>query len=314
MDPQIVIPNFELNEISTKTVIATSNLKFDIELMYEYLPITDYIVQKKKRGRKKKCELVVENKYIAPGSIISIQYRGKIRGAVLKSKKKGNEKYFRNSITLVLMLDNNKIINLKLSNNGKFQITGCKEDEQYTKCVGYIYAHTCATQRMTGEELVALKVITGINKNPKFVFNVVMKNVDFKIGFPIHREKLNSFFHINTEFSTFFEGCIVTGVIIKIKSKNPHDTYLDCLEIMPDGKNVVYKVVFNDYLEFHDEKERKKEMRKEKNHTFLCFGSGSCIQSGCGGDMPEIFTKFMKIVLENRAAIEETVIIPQITS
>lgn len=299
------IPTFESNEVSTKTIICTSNLKFDIDLLFEYLPIVDYEIVVKKRGRKKKTEIPVLNKFVDTGSIINLQLKGKSRGCLLKQKKKGSEKYFRNSITIVVMLSNGKIINVKLSNNGKFQITGCKLDIHFLQCVEYIYKHTKLAEIQTGEELMEFK---SQNKNPKFVFNIVMKNVDFKIGFPIQREKLNTFFHDNTDFVSFFDSCIVTGVILKLKSTSPRDEFLNCLEINPDGTSKVYDVKFEKFLEFHDEKEIKKEMKKERHHTFLCFQSGSCIYSSCASSMPEIYNKFMKLVLENRNLIEDKIV------
>jgi hypothetical protein len=48
------------------TIISVSNLKFNLNLMYQYLPFTDYVVVKKKRGRKKKVETVNPNQHIPP--------------------------------------------------------------------------------------------------------------------------------------------------------------------------------------------------------------------------------------------------------
>lgn len=301
----VVAPKFESNEVSTKTIICTSNLKWDIDLLFEYLPIVDYERVIKKRGRKKKTEVPIKNIFLECGSIINLQLKGKHRGCLLKPKKKNSEKYFRNSITIVVMLENGKIINVKLSNNGKFQITGCKLDKHFLQSVEYIYKNAKKIEYLTNETVMELKTV---DQNPKFVFNIVMKNVDFKIGFPIQREKLNTFFHDNTEFVSFFDSCIVTGVILKLKSTTPRDEYLDCLEILPDDSVQIYKVKFEQFLEYHEEKEIKKEMKKEKHHTFLCFQSGSCIYSSCASSMPEIYDKFMKLVHDNRDLIEDKIV------
>ena len=65
--------------ISTQTIISVSNLKFNLNTMYQYLPITDYVIVKKKRGRKKKVEVANPNENIPPGSIISIQNKTQLQ-------------------------------------------------------------------------------------------------------------------------------------------------------------------------------------------------------------------------------------------
>ena len=49
-----VMPDFENIQVSTKTVIAKTNARYDIQKLFESLPVTEYTVVKKKRGRKKK--------------------------------------------------------------------------------------------------------------------------------------------------------------------------------------------------------------------------------------------------------------------
>ncbi len=46
-------PEFDEIKVSTKTFIAMTNLTIDLKKLFEYLPITDYKVVPKKRGRKK---------------------------------------------------------------------------------------------------------------------------------------------------------------------------------------------------------------------------------------------------------------------
>jgi hypothetical protein len=48
------ILNYEDIESSTITVISVSNLTINLNNLYKYLPITDYVIIPKKRGRKKK--------------------------------------------------------------------------------------------------------------------------------------------------------------------------------------------------------------------------------------------------------------------
>ncbi len=140
---ELKFPNFDDIPVSTKTFIVMTNLTIDIKKLFEFLPITPYIVVPKRRGRKKKGATVDPNKGIADGSIITLDLANEIRGVCLKKKKKRDGKsgdYFRNSVTIVMIIDD-KIINFKISRNGKFQMTGCKYDEHAEKCVKYIWEY-----------------------------------------------------------------------------------------------------------------------------------------------------------------------------
>ena len=57
-----------------KTFIVMTNLHINIKSLFNYLPITDFVLIPKRRGRKKKCETVDPNK-----DIISV------KGAILLS-------------------------------------------------------------------------------------------------------------------------------------------------------------------------------------------------------------------------------------
>ena len=101
-------PKFSNIPVSTKTYTATTNLTIDIKKLFNTLPITPYTVIPKKRGRKKKGPQVDPNKDISSGSIITIKCEGEIRGVELNPKKKKTgqkKKWFRNSITVVIILD-----------------------------------------------------------------------------------------------------------------------------------------------------------------------------------------------------------------
>ena len=137
-------PNFDDIKVSTKTIIAISNLTINIEKVFAYLPVTKYTIVPKKRGRKSKEEEDVEdpNKNVSSGSIITVKCREYLRGVDLKKKKsnKRSAKYFRNAITIVMVIEN-KMINFKVSKNGKFQLTGCKNDEHAKKCIQYTWEY-----------------------------------------------------------------------------------------------------------------------------------------------------------------------------
>lgn len=304
---ETLFTKFDDVPVSTQTIIAVSNLKFNLNLLYQYLPITPFIIIKKKRGRKKKVEETNPNQNISTGSIISVQYKTNIRGSILKESKKDNKTYFLNSITIVMILENNKLINSKISQNGKLQITGCKNMEQCYDMIKFLFKHIREIEIQTGEKLFQLKLGSkSCNRNPQFIFNIVMKNIDFKVDFNINRELLNNFINDNTKYCSLFESSVNTGVNIKIKSNTPYEENLNSIELLSDltiKKEILpfsYYVSLLDEKEKKEKKEKKKETNKEKYHTFLVFHSGSIIQSGSGPDMPEIYNTFMNILLTHK--------------
>ena len=135
-------PEFDDIKVSTKTYTATTNLNIEIKDLYDKLPITPYTVITKKRGRKKKTDNTDPNTDIQEGSIITIKFEGQLRGVELKPKKQkqtNKQKWFRNSITIVIILD--KPINFKICKNGTFQMTGCKTHEHAELCIKYIWKY-----------------------------------------------------------------------------------------------------------------------------------------------------------------------------
>ena len=110
-------PLFENIKVSTKTFIAMTNLIIDLKKLFDFLPITEYKAVPKKRGRKKKTGDIDEVTIIKDGSIVTMKYENKYKGVNLKQKKshvkKKKSKWFRNSFTVVIMIDN-KPINFKI--------------------------------------------------------------------------------------------------------------------------------------------------------------------------------------------------------
>ena len=136
----LIFPDFNDIEVSTRTFTAITNLVIDLDELFQLLPITEYIEIPKRRGRKKKeGENINPNKHINPGSIITLKYKDSIRGVSLKKKKASDKKWFRNSFTVVIVLD--KHINFKVCRNGTFQMTGCKTIDHALQCVQYIWKY-----------------------------------------------------------------------------------------------------------------------------------------------------------------------------
>lgn len=296
----LVFPEFDDIKVSTKTFTATTNLNIKIDELYEKLPITDYVVVTKKRGRKKKSEQIDPNKDIKLGSIITIEYEGKIRGVKLKPKKvkQGKKKkWFRNSITVVIILD--KPINFKVCRNGTFQMTGCKTDEHAEECVKYIWKYIQEYQDIysftRGDSLETL-------------FIPSMRNIDFSLGFLVDREKLNRYMCSQDEFHCLLETSFgYTGVNIKVPLAQDITTMN--IKKLIHTKSKEWKsswTTYQEYLDILPSKDRDSKLNDERYNTFLVFHSGKVIMSGLTADfMRDVYYYFLNIVRNAFDKIEE---------
>jgi len=295
---------FEKLKYSTKTVIAVTNMNINLELFHQNIPYLDYSFPKKKRGRKKQDEVVevVTNKldYFPIGSIIALQNKHDLKGELPKKKQNDPAKksFFRNSVTIQMKIAPGKFVNGKICSNGKFQITGCSEDRYAYQFIYILYEKMLETSAYIGETIVTLIKNSIFTSNyPTAIMNVVMKNINFKIGFQIQREKLDEYIRTHTPYYSLFLSDLHTCVNIKMKSNHHTDEKLDLI-IMKSKEDVVKeKIDYSLYSLYYD---FNKKLNKDKYHTFLVFYSGSVILSSSGPDTEEVYNQFMRIIQENR--------------
>jgi len=298
----LTFPEFDDIKVSTKTFIAMTNLNMDLKKLFEFLPITEYIVVPKKRGRKKKICNSDPNVDVKSGSIITMKYENKLKGVDLKQKKNQNKKksskWFRNSFTVVIVLDN-KNINFKICQNGMFQITGCKLDSHAEDCIKYIWDYI-------KDEKDIYSFSRGDTLETLFI--PAMRNIDFDIGFYVDREKLANYMSTQTEFHSLLETSFgYTGVNIKIPIKyDIINMQVKKLSYDEKGNWIEEMTIYDEYLQFLTKKERLKKVNKERYNTFLVFHSGRVIFSGsCADFMRESYYYFLKIIKAAYPYIEE---------
>ena len=278
--------------VSTKTVIAMSNLQIDISQFFPYITTCKYIVMKKKRGRKKKNQIVDINKDIAEGSIIYAQHKDEIKGVSLKKKKKKKSKFFRNALTIIMVLKSgekkiNKLINFKISKNGKFQITGCKNLQDAKKVISYIWK---LMNKIPNAYVLSEPYL-------KVIYHTVMTNVDFNLGFIVNREALDRYINTNTEYNSLLETSFgYTGINIKFAINKS----LDNLKIP------TFTLVDDNWIESSTFYKDIPSKKKKKYNTFLVFHSGNIIMSGMIEELMEpAFDIFQDIVKNSKNLIEE---------
>ena len=310
--PELVFPDFDSIPVSTKTFIVMTNIILDINKLFDFLPVTEYTVIPKRRGRKKKNEPVDPNKDIPSGSIITLEYQNNIRGVDLKRKKKNKDvkkrgNYFRNSVTIVMIMDG-KNINFKVSRNGKFQMTGCKHDDHAERCVKWIWNYI--KDRDDIYTIVNNDQDSNKQKNEslKAIFIPAMRNIDFGLNFFVDREKLDEYFNMCTNYHSLLETSFgYTGVNIKIPiTKTINELNLKQFEYSNGKWKTPVYVPYKEYLSMLPDKDVVKKLNKQRYNTFLVFHSGKVIMSGMEASfMKDIYYKFLDIIRECYDMIEE---------
>lgn len=292
--------DFETIQVSTKTFTTFSNIFIDIDKLYSLIPITEYTVRQTKRGRKKKDHIEQEIKKVDYGSIITVKYQDKVRGVDLKQTK--NKKWFRNSITIVIILS--KPINIKICRNGTFQMTGCKFNTDSVDVVKYIWGIINETNTFTYK-----------NKQEEQFYTYIipsMRNIDFDVGFTIDRDKLNQYMYKHMDYHCILETSFgYTAVNIKMKLRNNiKDMQIKKISI-DDGNTFVEEITtYNEYLNKLSDKDRENKLKSSRYITFLVFHSGKIIMSGLTREfMRDEYKKFIDILKFAEEDIKEKLLI-----
>lgn len=298
------IPDFDKFNVSTITAIAKTNLELNLEEFFSKIPVLDVDVPTTLK-KKSQIEKHILSQNFKPGSILTLEYKGETRGFKIKKRKQWSEneqkqskrKFFRNTVSVVVITEDDTFVTIKIPKQGKMQVTGCQSIEKVQECIRYIW-----------QTLMNFSTIYKIDGTHfKTVTRTVMTNIDFRLGFDINQVQLDRHMNINTEFHSFHDSSLgYTGVNIKKPYKH-ENTEIDTMDFI-DGKWVYGTILYNDYLETLTSKEKKEELSKRRNNTFLVFGSGSTIMSGMSRYyMKPEYYRFMNIISKARKDIEEKI-------
>jgi len=230
--------------ISTITAVSRLNCDVDLRLLFENMEIDDYIqyiqygnnnykgfsekLLKKKRKNKEKtsfyncCTIhIKENMDIyckcPRGSKSGDIIEKNISGKKLKIKipdMNGDNKFKMNI---------DKIINIKIFNNGKIQITGLKYENQGIRIIQNLI------QKMKDFNIIDKDNIKMLD------YRIVLINCDFELDHEIDRYKLHNEILKNNFYSSY-EPCSYPGVNIKYYiNTNNNDGICNC-NIICNGK------------------------------------------------------------------------------
>jgi hypothetical protein len=180
------------------------------------------------------------------------------------------------------------------------KIAGCKNEEDAAEVLLVLWQDYITNI----EDSWKLKTS---EKHPKFIFDVVMRNVDFKLGFFIDRENLNylmnSSKYKDNVFMSQYESTGQTNVNIKMFSNKPDNFTYDCLVIPIKNKYKPYFITVNE-----NKYKNSKKKEKIKYITFIVFSSSEIILSGRYDEvMKKMYEFFVTTAFTNRKDIEETI-------
>lgn len=220
-------------------------------------------------------------------SVLAVKYKARTKGECAKPVK-NSIKNFLNCVTLSVM--SNKKINVKIFNNGVFQLTGCKTNQHVSFSVDTIF-----------QEFIKAECFSFQRGETNFVYYVVsaMRNVDFEIGFKIDREALGTFISTHTEYSV---PPMTTGYM-GVKIKIPIDSVSNVLipKVTYDStdfstRSVEY-VTYDDF--FRNIYPNPKKINKKYYVSISVFQNGKVLMSGIDESVQiSSYEWFIKIVNE----------------
>lgn len=325
---QYGVPEFDELTTATKTIMVYTNMYFNIQKLFENIPITHIDINAVMTDKGKLDKTKISAPY---GSIISLQKENEYRGLkTAKTKKKKSEparriNYFRNQMTIIMSLGH---INLNIMFFiDSFKIAGCKTEDDAVEAtrilwedyisqipnstnIGEIPSYTkdieteSVSSQGSASKNMDFKDNTYLYKNnesiPKFLFELVMRNVGVNLNFNINRSALNYLMnqpeYQDKVFVSQYEGVENTSVNIKMYSHKPTNYQYDVLIIPPNTEA---------YFERSKTNPWKKKYKKEYM-TLIVFSSSATIISGkYYENMKESYEFFIKEIFKNREIVEE---------
>ncbi len=211
--------------------------------------------------------------------------------------------YFLNQLTIVISIGHQPLLNIMLFRDN-LKVAGCKDKKDAVEALMILW-QDCIVHRTESWKFRPSYSV------PRFQFEPVMRNVDFELGFPINRTKVNILMnnprYSDKVFMSHYESTGQTNVNIKMYSVKPDGFEYDWLTIPLDSSRRPY---FKKTAEL-TYKNPKKKNKGSKYLTFILFSSSKTILSGrYDKNMEEMYNFMIKLLHDRREEIEEVVIAP----
>lgn len=209
---------------------------------------------------------------------------------------------FLNQVTIIISVGD-IILNIMMFKTC-FKIAGCKNDKDAYESIAILW-----------EDYIS-KIQRGwrmrkkfLYEEPRFMFRLVMRNVDFELGFFIDRQALNRLMNSSKYIDkVHMSQCETTGhpnVNIKMHTEEPEGYIHYCLEFPQNGK--VRFVGFDKNIY------KREKPKKPKYATFIVFSSSQTILTGRYEEsMKNLYIFFVNEVMKYRKDIEEHIEKPKI--
>lgn len=297
------VPEFTDLKTSTKTVMVYTNILFNIKDIFRTLPITPIDIPLTKKKHK-----VDKKRITAPyGAIYSISTKKEFRGVDLKAKRDPKTviepksiDYFLNQLTIVMSIGK---INLNIMMfKDSLKIVGCKDTDDAGEAMMILWENYIRKSR------VPLYTLKPNETDVRFLFKVVMRNVDFKLGFFVDRQTLNTLMN-STKYKeeilmSQYETTEHTNVNIKMFSKKPKGFLYDCLIYNINPKKPPH------FVKYSNNPYKNPKKKKKPNYiTFIVFSSSEIILSGrYDSMMKKRYEFFVNEMFKNRKIIEENIL------
>lgn len=212
--------------------------------------------------------------------------------------------HFLNQITIVMSLGMGKTpINIKIFHNGKFTITGCTEQDDAVEVM--IILFNDLAPKLEKEYGIKITTLSKGEKEKRFVFDTVMRNYDFKLGFVLNRSVLNNIMS-NPEYDSVIKLSKYiptddTNVKIKMIAPKSIDTPIFESLVLTgrDSEPKLEDLTSNPFA-------KPKKKVKEDLDTFIVFSSSATIFSGRNvKSMEHNYNIFIDIIKKYKNEIEE---------
>ena len=193
MSAQVLHPDLR---IYTMTQIARISSDINLKELYNHLEINDVITYIEYADLPGKGVRLKPKKVVVPS-----------KSQDLKPTKR--KKYFYNQVTIHLF--NQKIVNVKIFNNGGIQMTGLKEVDMGDKTVNMLLKEI---QGIPSSDIISVLPKNQMPSIMSEMTRIVTMNSYFDIGFRINREVLHRSI-VEENYYSSFETAIYPGVNIK---------------------------------------------------------------------------------------------------
>ncbi len=193
--------------ISTMTAVSSINSDIDLSNLFKNYIINDTLT------------------YIQHGSLGK---KGEHHKKQRKSRVPKKQCSFFNQVTLHVNCE--KIVNVKLFNNGKIQMTGLKYENHGEKVLDILLPYLKEIDSMNTQKILMNQ--EAIHYTP---FNIALINSDFSIGYKVKRDIVHREI-VDSGMYSSYEPCIYPGVNIKYYYNEDTDNGICQCKTMCNGK------------------------------------------------------------------------------